>query len=91
MYTAHGQTDSFDIVCAGEHQSAFWIEASKIRVEFFSILFGELGAERVEGDVNGSPIRFKGKHFGHDFRGRGVFEVWVFGDESVKVFKVVFV
>lgn len=66
----HG-LDLIDLVCSRQCVVASRVQSSNGREEGSALLFGELGAERIDGDVDGSTIGFKGQNARHDL-GRGV-------------------
>ena len=55
-------SDSLDllvVICTGQLCEAFWVQLAAVGEELSTVLFGQLCAERVDGDDEGSPVSFK--------------------------------
>lgn len=54
----HG-LDLLIVICPSELSKAFWVKLAAVREELGAVLFGQLRAERVDGDDEGSSIGLK--------------------------------
>ena len=76
--------DALNIIRTGESIVAFGIETSDGREELCTLLLGELGAERVDGDVERAAIGFESENLAHDLGSRR----WESLTELVEVFQI---
>lgn len=86
-YSIKYDFDLIDVVGFGESEGSFGVEAAEGGEELGALVFGEGGAEGVDGDVESATIGFEGEDGGHDVGGGGAEGE----DEGVEVLEVGFV
>lgn len=48
--------DLLVVICPGQLSKAFWVKLAAVGEELGAVLLGQLCAERVDGDDEGSPV-----------------------------------
>nr|POE53604.1 hypothetical protein CFP56_28826 [Quercus suber] len=79
------------VVRARQHQRAFRVQAAEAGVQLLAVRLGQLGAERIESDVDAAPVGLEREDFAHDVGGRRAADLRILVHEPVEVFQVVLV
>lgn len=54
--------DLLVVICPGQLSKAFWVKLAAVGEELGAVLLGQLCAERVDGDDEGSPVGLELQH-----------------------------
>ena len=89
--TVHGYPYSLGVIGSRQHQDTLGVKFAEIGVQLLPVLFGQLGAEAVQSDVDTPAICLEFESLGHDFSCRCASNLGVRVDPIVEVLEVVLV